>query len=86
MCGQKSNLAVRSLDRTRLAATARRSNTCVHDRSEPGVCVRDFFAFPSGAIAPVSYVFLDEVDVVKDRVKDILLRGDGEFSAIEARS
>jgi hypothetical protein len=82
---QKSNLTVCPLDRTRLAATARKSNTCVHDGSEPGVCVRDLFAFPSGAIASVSYVFLDEVDVVKHRVKNILLRGDGEFSTIEAR-
>jgi hypothetical protein len=32
----------------------------------------------------VSYVFLDEVDVVEHGVEDVLLRGDGEFSAFEA--
>jgi hypothetical protein len=83
--GQESNLAVCSLDRASLAPTARRSNSLVHGRSEPGVSVRDLPAFPSRAIAPVSYVFLDEVDIIKNGVKDILLRGDGEFSAVKAR-
>lgn len=83
--GQERNFAVRLLDRARLAATARRSNTCIHGGIKPVLCVRDLFAFPGGAVASVSNVFLDEVDVVKHRVEDILLRGDGEFSAIEAR-
>ena len=83
--GQKSNLTVRSLDRARLAATARGSDSLVHGGSEPGVYVRDLPAFPRGAIASVSYVFLDEVDVIKNGIKNVLRRGDGEFSAIEAR-
>ena len=54
----------------------------VHGGSEPVVRVRDLPALPSGAIAPVSYVFLDKIDVVKHRVEDVLLRGDGELSAV----
>lgn len=83
--GQQSNLAICSLDRARLATAARRSDSLVHGGSEPVVRVRDLPAFPSGAIAPVSYVLLDEVDVVKHGVKNILLGGDGELSAIEPR-
>jgi hypothetical protein len=45
--------------------------------------VRDLLALPSGAIASVPYVFLDEVDVVKHGVEDVLFRGDGEFSAVK---
>jgi hypothetical protein len=43
--------------------------------------LRDLLASPSGAVTSVPYVFLDEVDVVKYGVEDVLLRGDGEFSA-----
>jgi hypothetical protein len=80
--GQQSDLAICSLDRARLATAARRSDSLVHGGSEPVVRVRDLPAFPSGAIAPVSYVFLDKIDVVKHRVEDVLLRGDGELSAV----
>lgn len=83
--GQKSNLAIRSLDRARLATAARRSDSLVHGGSKPGVRVRDLPAFPRGAIASVSYVLLDEVYVVKHRVENVLLRGDGELSAVKPR-
>ena len=83
--GQKSNLAIRSLDRARLATAARRTDSLVHGGSKSVVRVRNLPAFPSRAIASVSDVFLDKIDVVKHRVEDILLRGDGELSAVEPR-
>lgn len=83
--GQKGNLAIRSLNRARLAATARRSDSLIHGGSESVVGLRDLPAFPRGAIASVPYVSLDEVDVVEHGVKNVLLRGDSEFPSIEAR-
>jgi hypothetical protein len=81
---QKCNLAVRSLDRARLASASRGRNSAVHSRSKPGVRLSYLYAFPSGAIASVPDVFLDEIDVVKYRVQNVLLRGDRELTAVQS--
>jgi hypothetical protein len=81
---QKCNLAVRSLDRARLASASRGRNSAVHSRSESGVRLSYLCAFPSGVIASVPDVFLDEIDVVQYRVQNVFFRGDRELAAIKS--
>jgi hypothetical protein len=84
LLGQKCNLAVCSLNRARLASASRGRYSAVHSRSKPGVRLGNLLAFPSVAIASVPDVFLDEVDVVKNGVQNVLLRGDRELTAVQS--
>lgn len=82
---EQCNLAVCSLDQARLARAPRRTNSAVHDRFEPGVCLSNLLAFPSRAITSLPDIVLDEIDVVENGIEYVFLRRDRELAAIKFR-